>query len=200
MTLVDISDTSNEEITRTGLRAGGKEYELDTIVFAIGFDAMTGPLLRIDIRGAGGRSLREKWADGPRTYLGIAIEGFPNLFTVTGPTSPSVLTSMVPTIEQHVEWISDCIAHARACDRPRIEATQAAEDAWMEHHEEVAAETLFPSLQLVVCGRQCPRQAPHGDALHGRLCDLYREVRRGCRQWLRGILSNYRLSDGLGVT
>ncbi len=156
VSLVDISDAPIEEITRTGLRAGGKEYELDTIVFAIGFDAMTGPLLRVDIRGAGGRSLREKWADGPRTYLGVAIEGFPNLFTVTGPTSPSVLTSMVPTIEQHVEWISDCIAHARACDRPRIEATRAAEDAWMEHHEEVAAETLFPSCNSWYVGANVP--------------------------------------------
>ena len=156
VTLVDISDAPIEEITRTGLRTGGKDYELDTIVFAIGFDAMTGPLLGIDIRGARGRSLRQKWADGPRTYLGVAIEGFPNLFTVTGPTSPSVLTSMVPTIEQHVEWISDCIAHARACDRPRIEATRAAEDAWMAHHEEVAAETLFPSCNSWYVGANVP--------------------------------------------
>ena len=156
VTLVDISDAPIEEITPAGLRTGGKEYALDTIVFAIGFDAMTGPLLRIDIRGAGGRRLREKWADGPRTYLGVAVAGFPNLFTVTGPTSPSVLTSMVPTIEQHVEWISDCIAHARACDRPRIEATRAAEDAWMAHHEEVAAETLFPSCNSWYVGANVP--------------------------------------------
>ncbi len=156
VTLVDISDAPIEEITPAGLRAGGKEYALDTIVFAIGFDAMTGPLLRIDIRGAGGRRLREKWADGPRTYLGISVAGFPNLFTVTGPTSPSVLTSMVPTIEQHVEWISDCIAHARACDRPRIEATREAEDAWMAHHEEVAAETLFPSCNSWYVGANVP--------------------------------------------
>ena len=145
VTLVDISDAPIEEITRTGLRTGGKEYELDTIVFAIGFDAMTGPLLSIDIRGRDGRTLRSKWAEGPRTYLGLAIEGFPNLFTVTGPTSPSVLTSMVPTIEQHVEWIAECIANARACGRPRVEATREAEDRWMAHHEEVAATTLFPS-------------------------------------------------------
>ena len=156
VTLVDISDAPIEEITRTGLRTGGKEYELDTIVFAIGFDAMTGPLLRVDIRGAGGRTLREKWADGPRTYLGVAVAGFPNLFTVTGPTSPSVLTSMVPTIEQHVEWISDCIAHARACGRPHIEATRSAEDAWMAHHEEVAAETLFPSCNSWYVGANVP--------------------------------------------
>ena len=151
MTLVDISDAPIEEITRTGLRAGGKEYELDTIVFAIGFDAMTGPLLRVDIRGAGGRSLREKWADGPRTYLGVAIEGFPNLFTVTGPTSPSVLTSMVPTIEQHVEWISDC---NRPCARLRPAAHRG--DAGGGGRMDGAprgggGRDALPLLQLVVC-------------------------------------------------
>ena len=145
VTLVDISDARIEEITRTGLRTGGDHYELDTIVFAIGFDAMTGPLLRVDIRGRGGRSLQAKWADGPRTYLGLAIEGFPNLFTMTGPTSPSVLASMVPAIEQHAEWIADCIAYARAHARPRIEAMRAAEDAWIAHQEEAAGSTLFPA-------------------------------------------------------
>ena len=144
VTLIDVSDSPIEEITPTGLRAGGKDYALDTIVFAIGFDAMTGPLLRIDIRGKGGRTLKAKWADGPRSYLGLAIEGFPNLFTITGPSSPSVLTNMVPAIEQHVEWIAACIDHARACGRPCIEASLAAEDAWIAHHDEVAAGTLFP--------------------------------------------------------
>ena len=144
VTLVDVSDAPIEEITRTGLRTGGEDYTLDTIVFAIGFDAMTGPLLRIDIRGKGGRTLTAKWADGPRAYLGLAIEGFPNLFTITGPASPSVLTNMVPAIEQHVEWIADFIAHARTCRRPRIEASLAAEDAWISHHDEVANGTVFP--------------------------------------------------------
>ena len=156
VTLVDISDAPVEEITRAGLRTGGREYELDTIVFAIGYDAMTGPLLRIDIRGAGGQTLKAKWADGPRTYLGLLVEGFPNLFTITGPSSPSVLTNMVPAIEQHVEWIADCIANARACGRPRIEATREAEDGWMAHHEEVAAETLFPSCNSWYVGANVP--------------------------------------------
>ena len=156
VTLVDISDAPVEEITRAGLRAAGEEYELDTIVFAIGFDAMTGPLLRIDIRGRGGRSLTEKWADGPRTYLGLAIEGFPNLFTITGPASPSVLTNMVPAIEQHVEWIADCIAHALAQGRPHIEASLAAEDAWIAHHDEVADGTVFPSCNSWYVGANVP--------------------------------------------
>ena len=145
VTLVDISDAPVQEITRTGLRTGGTEYALDTIVFAIGFDAMTGPLLRIDIRGRGGRTLKAKWADGPRTYLGLMVEGFPNLFTITGPTSPSVLTNMVPAIEQHAEWIADCIAHAQARGLPCIEATAAGENDWIAHHEEVAGGTLFPA-------------------------------------------------------
>ena len=156
VTLVDISDAPVEEITRAGLRTGGKDYELDTIVFAIGYDAMTGPLLRVDIRGVGGQTLNAKWADGPRTYLGLLVEGFPNLFTITGPSSPSVLTNMVPAIEQHVEWIADCIANARACGRPRIEATREAEDGWMAHHEEVAAETLFPSCNSWYVGANVP--------------------------------------------
>ena len=156
VTLVDISDAPVEEITCAGLRTGGREYELDTIVFAIGYDAMTGPLLRVDIRGAGGQTLKAKWADGPRTYLGLLVEGFPNLFTITGPSSPSVLTNMVPAIEQHVEWIADCIANARACGRPRIEATREAEDGWMAHHEEVAAETLFPSCNSWYVGANVP--------------------------------------------
>ena len=145
VTLVDVSDAPIEEITRTGLRTGGKEYPLDTIVFAIGFNAMTGPLLGIDIRGRDGRTLRSKWADGPRSYLGLAIEGFPNLFTITGPSSPSVLANMVPAIEQHVEWIADCITTARASGRPRIEATRGAEEGWLAHHEEAAGRTLFPA-------------------------------------------------------
>ena len=145
VTLVDVGDAPIDEITATGLRTGGKEYPLDTIVFAIGFDAMTGPLLGIDIRGRSGRPLKAKWADGPRSYLGLAIEGFPNLFTITGPSSPSVLANMVPAIEQHVEWIADCIAYARASGRPCIEATRGAEESWLTHHEEAAGRTLFPA-------------------------------------------------------
>ena len=156
VTLVDISDAPIEEITRTGVRTGGSDFELDTIVFAIGFDAMTGPLLRVDIRGREGQTLKAKWTDGPRSYLGLAVEGFPNLFTITGPSSPSVLTNMIPAIEQHVEWIADCIAHALARGRPRIEATRAAEDAWISHHDEVAAGTVFPGCNSWYVGANIP--------------------------------------------
>ena len=114
VTLVDVSEAPIEEITPDAACArAGATYELDCIVFATGFDAMTGALLAIDIRGSGGRTLREKWAEGPRTYLGLGTAGFPNLFIITGPGSPSVLTNMVPSIEQHVDWIADCIAYLR---------------------------------------------------------------------------------------
>jgi cyclohexanone monooxygenase len=142
VTLVDVSRAPIEAITPRGLRACGVDYEVDAIVFATGFDAMTGTLLRIDIRGRNDLSLAEKWQDGPRSYLGLAIAGFPNLFTVTGPGSPSVLTNMLPSIEQHVEWIADALLFARRRAIGRIEASREAEDAWVEHVAELAGRTL----------------------------------------------------------
>jgi cyclohexanone monooxygenase len=156
VTLVDISEAPIAEITREGVRAGDRVYALDALVFAIGFDAMTGALTRIEIRGRSGRSLAEKWADGPESYLGLAIAGFPNLFTITGPGSPSVLTNMVPSIEQHVEWIADCIAAARSRGTPRIEATAEAEAAWVAHNAEVAGGTLFPHCNSWYIGANIP--------------------------------------------
>jgi len=156
VTLVDLTRTPIERITPDGLIAGAKPYALDAIVFATGFDAMTGALLKVDIRGRGGRPLRDKWAEGPRTYLGVATAGFPNLFTITGPGSPSVLTNMLPTIEQHVEWIADCIAYARSRDITTVEATAEAEDAWVAHVNEVAGSTLFPSCNSWYLGANIP--------------------------------------------
>jgi cyclohexanone monooxygenase len=140
--LVDVSDEPIEEITRKGVRAKGREWEVDAIVFATGFDAMTGALLKIDIRGRGGRALKDKWNEGPRTYLGVAMAGFPNLFTVTGPGSPSVLTNMLPTIEQHVDWIAGILAYMRDRQMVRIEPDERAEGEWVEHVGEVAGRTL----------------------------------------------------------
>jgi hypothetical protein len=121
-------------------------------VLATGFDAMTGALLRIDIRGSGGLRLADKWAHGPRTYLGLAIAGFPNLFTISGPGSPSVLSNMLPSIEQHVDWISACIGHALGRGLGRVEAT---EETWVAHVNEVAAATLFPSCNSWYVGATC---------------------------------------------
>ncbi len=144
VSLVDVKESPIEEATPKGLRTRDAEYELDSLVFATGFDAITGPLLSFDIRGKGGGSLREKWSEGPYTYLGLQISGFPNMFTITGPGSPSVLTNMPTSIEQHVEWISDCIEHMLQRDLQRIEATEDAENAWVAHVNEAADRTLLP--------------------------------------------------------
>ncbi len=121
--LVSIRDQPIDEISERGLRVGEEEFALDTIVLGTGFDAITGALLAIDLRGRDGQSLRDKWAAGPRSALGLTIAGFPNLFTVTGPGSPSVLSNMMVSIEQHVDWIVDCIAHLRAHGIATIEPT-----------------------------------------------------------------------------
>jgi cyclohexanone monooxygenase len=154
--LVDIADTPIERITPDGMIVGGKEYTVDAIVFATGFDAMTGALLRIDIRGKGGLSLRDKWAAGPRTYLGLGIAGFPNLFTITGPGSPSVLVNVIIAIEQHSDWIMDCIDHMRAHGLTQIEAQPDAEDRWVAHVNQKADETLYPLANSWYLGSNVP--------------------------------------------
>jgi len=123
-------DGAIEEITEQGIRAGGKEYPFDIIVFGTGFDAFTGSLKRLNLSGRGGRKLEYAWADGPHTYLGVAVAGFPNLFLITGPQSPSVLSNMPVSIEQHVEWITDCIDRMRRSGKTMIEATLEAQEHW----------------------------------------------------------------------
>ena len=154
--LVDMRATPIERITATGVRTTEREVPLDALVLATGFDAMTGTLTRIDIRGRGGQSLADKWAEGPRTYLGLTVAGFPNLFTVTGPGSPSVLTNMIMSIEQHVEWIADCIAWMRERQCAAIEASEAAETGWVAHVAEVAEPTLFPQADSWYMGANVP--------------------------------------------
>ncbi len=156
VTLVDVSSAPIERITKSGLRTGGRDYALDAIVFATGFDAMTGALARIDIRGRGGRTLRSKWEDGPRAYLGLGVAGFPNLFVITGPGSPSVLSNMLPSIEQHVDWIADCMAWMRDRAHAAIEATPEAENEWVAHVGEVAGATLYPTCNSWYLGANVP--------------------------------------------
>ena len=120
VTLIDVSETSIDRVSPEGVWVNGQVYEVDTIILATGFDAMTGALKRINIRGNGNAALKDKWLNGPLAYLGLSIAGFPNLFTITGPGSPSVLTNMIPSIEQHVEWISDCISYMLSNDHSRI--------------------------------------------------------------------------------
>jgi cation diffusion facilitator CzcD-associated flavoprotein CzcO len=143
--LVDLRATPLVEVTPDGVRTTEREYRLDALVLATGFDAQTGALTSMDIRGRGGLSLKEKWSAGPRTYLGVAVAGFPNAFIITGPQSPSVFTNMMTAIEQHVEWVSDCIAWMRERGVRTIEPTDEAEDAWVAHNEEVSNATLFPT-------------------------------------------------------
>ena len=143
VTLVDLRRGAIVEITETGLRTTEGHYELDTLIFATGFDAMTGALERIDLRGRGAVALRDVWANGPSTYLGLQVAGFPNLFTVTGPGSPSVLANVIVAIEQHVEWIAACIGHLRANGFRTIEATAPAAQAWGLHVNEVAEGTMY---------------------------------------------------------
>jgi cation diffusion facilitator CzcD-associated flavoprotein CzcO len=142
--LVDLRAEPIERITPAGILTQRGEYPLDIIVFATGFDAMTGPMLQMDIRGRGGERLADAWAAGPRNYLGLQVSGFPNLFTITGPGSPSVLCNMPVAIEQHVEWISDCIAYMRERGLERIEPKPEAMDDWVEHVNAAANATLLP--------------------------------------------------------
>jgi cyclohexanone monooxygenase len=156
VSLVDVSATGIEAIVPQGVVAAGETHDLDDIVFATGFDAMTGALLAMDIRGRGGLALGEKWHAGPLNYLGLSIAGFPNLFTITGPGSPSVLTNMIVSIEQHVRWIGDCLAWLRARGLRRIEASPEAEASWVGHVNEVAGRTVFPGCNSWYLGANVP--------------------------------------------
>jgi len=156
VTLVDVSKTPIEAIVAEGVQVDGKQYTVDALVLATGFDAMTGALARIDIRGKAGQPLREKWHGGPRTYLGLMTAGFPNLFTITGPGSPSVLTNMLPSIEQHVEWIADCVAYLREREIAQIEPLQQAEDDWVTHVNEVAGTNLRSTCSSWYVGANVP--------------------------------------------
>ena len=157
VSLVDVRKAPIEAITPAGVRtADGAHHEADAIVFATGFDAMTGALLKAGIRGRNGLALAEKWEAGPCTYLGLMTAGFPNLFMITGPGSPSVLSNMMVSIEQHVDWIADCVAHMRSRGVRTIEATQEAEDAWVEHANEVAHRTLYPQAASWYMGANIP--------------------------------------------
>ncbi|MEJ8282010.1 flavin-containing monooxygenase [Pseudonocardia spirodelae] len=156
VSLVDLRRTPLVELTATGVRTSERTHDVDVVVFATGFDAMTGALEAVDIRGRDGVLLREKWAEGPRSYLGLAVAGFPNLFTVTGPSSPSVLSNMIVSIEQHVDWITDCLASLRDRGVGTIEASTAAEDEWVAHVAEVGGATLYPTADSWYMGSNVP--------------------------------------------
>lgn len=156
VSLVDLRESPITAITPSGIRTADDDYECDSIVFATGFDAMTGALLSMDVRGRNGLDLREKWVDGPRSYLGLGISGFPNLFIITGPGSPSVLSNMMVSIEQHIEWITDCVEFVRDRGIEAIEATADAEEDWVEHVNELASGTLYPKADSWYIGANIP--------------------------------------------
>jgi cyclohexanone monooxygenase len=156
VTLVDIKSNPIEEILPQAVRTTAGDYEVDALVLATGFDAMTGSVAKIDITGRDGLTLNRKWAEGPKTYLGLMSAGFPNLFIITGPGSPSVLSNMIVSIEQHVDWIADAIAHMRDRGFSSIEAEKDAEDKWVAHVNEVAFSTLYPQANSWYMGANIP--------------------------------------------
>ncbi|MEJ1968521.1 MAG: NAD(P)/FAD-dependent oxidoreductase [Rhizomicrobium sp.] len=156
VTLADLRAAPVAGMDGNTIRTTDAAYEADVLVLATGFDAITGPLLAIDIKGRGGRSLREAWAQGAGTYLGLGIAGFPNLFTITGPLSPSVLANMPVAVEQHVDWIADCLTHMRAQGLTRIEPQEEAQDAWTAHVADVAGHTLYPRSNSWYFGSNIP--------------------------------------------
>ena len=154
--LVSVRDTPIERFTPAGIVVDGTEYEFDAIVLATGFDAATGALDRIQFEGTDGRTLTDAWAEGAKSYLGLAVEGFPNFFTVTGPGCPAILTNVIASIEHHVEWIADYITHMRAEGITRAEATPEAQEAWVAHVAELAAMTLYPTAASWYMGANVP--------------------------------------------
>jgi cyclohexanone monooxygenase len=142
--LVDARNAPIQEITPTGMRTTDAEFEFDAIVFATGFDAMTGAMREIDIRVEGGTTLEAEWEGGPRTYLGVMVAGLPNMFMITGPQSPGVKSQMILSIEWHADWIADCLAHMKVTSARRIDATEQSQEEWVQHVKEVADTTLYP--------------------------------------------------------
>ncbi|WP_251552527.1 flavin-containing monooxygenase [Neobacillus muris] len=177
VTLVDIKNTPIMEITPTGLKTEETEFELDMIVFATGFDAITGPFFKMDIRGKGGVPLKEKWAGGAnlKTYLGLATAGFPNMFMITGPQSPSVLSNMIVSIEQHVEWIADFLEYLRKNNHDEFDVAPPAEEAWSEQCREITEMTLLPKTDSWYMGANIEGK-PRGFLAFAGGVGLYRQI------------------------
>jgi len=175
VSLVNLRRTPIDTITEKGIKTSDTEREFDAIIFATGFDAMTGPLLRVDIRGSQGKRLEEVWADGPQSYLGLTVHGFPNMFTINGPSSPSVLTNMIVSIEQHVDWICDCIDWMKKSQKSRIEANRSAELEWAEHTAQIADTTLYPQAESWYVGANVPGK-PRAFLAYVGGAGVYREI------------------------
>ena len=154
--LVNLREEPIGKITRNAVDTASRHLELDALVFATGFDAVTGALLAVDIRGRDGAALKDAWSEGPKAYLGLTVKGFPNLFTITGPGSPSVIGNVITNCEYHVDWIAECLTHMRRRNLGTIEPDGAAQDAWVAHVAEVADRTLFPKANSWYLGVNIP--------------------------------------------
>ena len=192
--LVDVSRTPIERFTAEGVVVAGTLHPLDAVVCATGFAAMTGSYEKIRITGRDGLTLAEKWRAGPRTYLGVASAGFPNLFMITGPGSPSVLASMIQAIEQHVDWMVDLMAHMRDTGARTFEPKVEDEDRWVDARQRGEPGVAALDLQLVVRRRQRARPAARVHALYRRLPGLCAEVQRGHGPGLRRLRAGGRES------
>jgi cation diffusion facilitator CzcD-associated flavoprotein CzcO len=177
VSLVDVTESPIERITPAGIQTADGHHAFDAIIYATGFDAMTGALLGMDIEGRDGLTLAEKWRDGPETYLGVSVHGFPNLFTITGPQSPSLLSNVPVPIEHHVEWISDAIEYLTNGDIPLIEPTRRAEEAWATHNRETAEETLYTTADSYYRGANIPGK-PTVFTLYAGGVDGYHDIIR----------------------
>ena len=186
VSLVDLNATPIDRITATGIKTSEEEFEFDYIIYATGFDAITGAFKKVDIRGKDGEVLLEKWADGPRTFLGMQSAGFPNMFTITGPTNASTFCNLPRCIEQNVEWIDECIKYMQENDIQRIEATPEAENEWTEHVNETVEQTLLPETNSWFMGANIPGKKrtflsySGGSPLYRERCDtIAKEGYRG---------------------
>ncbi len=174
VSLVDLKKNPVERVTEKGIKTTDQEREFDAIIYATGFDAMTGAILGVEIKGSNEISLREKWFAGPKSYLGLGVSGFPNLFLITGPGSPSVMSNMIVSIEQHVDWIADCIKHMQTEGLSTIEPDSTAEQEWVDHVNDVANATLFPSANSWYMGANIPGK-PRVFMPYIGGCGVYRE-------------------------
>jgi cation diffusion facilitator CzcD-associated flavoprotein CzcO len=190
--LIDLSVEPIECVTKTGIRTSKAAYDLDMLVLATGFDAMTGPLLRIDIRGSGGTRLRDVWSHGAETYLGLGVAGFPNMFTLSGPGSPSVLTNMVYSIEQHVDWVTDCLLYLRGQGLQRIEAEAAPQSAWGEELNTLSAGSLIATGNSWYTGANIPGK-PRRFMVHM----IYPAYVARCEEVAAEFYQGFRLSGGI---
>jgi cyclohexanone monooxygenase len=196
VTLVNLRKEPLDRITSAGIRTAERDFEFDAIVFATGFDAMTGALKAIDIRGRGGALLSDAWAGGPQTLLGMSVAGFPNMFIVAGPLSPSILTNMIVSIEQSVDWITDCIQYLREKGIGTIEATEEAQDQWVRHVAKVASYTLYPKTDSWYMGANVPGKPRVFLAYVGGLV----AYRAQCNEVAAEDYRGFRLGQAAGVS